>query len=132
MLPLPELWKLDLFANLAALYHTLKMAKQRQVGNEGGVFKCGVYVPMCYRSCFNKSYFWGHWQFRSAVTEKTALTQPLRRQSRTHAQMSDDVYDQYLHTPVVTNGMFSHLSFPSGGNITLMGDWVLSRQDALC
>lgn len=41
------------------------------------------------------------------------LTQPLRRQSRVQAQMSNDVCDQYLHTPVVTNGMFSHLSFPA-------------------
>lgn len=36
------------------------------------------------------------------------LTQPLRRQRTVQAQMSDDVRDQYLHTPVVTNGMFSH------------------------
>lgn len=31
VLPLPEFWKLGLFANIAALDHTLKMAKQRQV-----------------------------------------------------------------------------------------------------
>lgn len=59
------------------------------------------------------------------------LTQPLRRQSRVQAQMSDDVCDQYLHTPVVTNGIFSHLSFPSGGSLTLPGDWVLGMQDVL-
>lgn len=31
VLPLPEFWKLGLFASVAALDHTLKMAKQRQV-----------------------------------------------------------------------------------------------------
>lgn len=31
VLPLPEFWKLGLFAKVAALDHTLKMAKQRQV-----------------------------------------------------------------------------------------------------
>lgn len=51
VLPLPEFWKLGLFAKVAALDHTLKMAKQRQVKkNEGHVSKCYVCFPICYGS----------------------------------------------------------------------------------
>lgn len=45
--------------------------------------------------------------------------------------MPDDMSNQYLQSPVVTNGMLSPF-FPSGGNLTVMGDWVLSMWDALC